>query len=91
MKNTTSFNQWMKQCNEDDKVEIKKEIDYYDLLNSFKQARKQKGMSQAELAEKANINRTTLSKVETGIRNATIGTLEKIATALDLKLELGLK
>ena len=46
------------------------------------------GMSQADLAKKANVNRTTLSKVETGLRNATVDTLAKLSQALDLKLEI---
>lgn len=67
------------------------ETRYYDLLTAFKEARGERGLSQEELADKANLNRTTLSKIESGLRNATIGTLEKIATALDMKLEIKLK
>ena len=66
------------------------EIKYYDLLIKFRTARKEKGISQEELAEKANINRTTLSKIESGIRNATLETLMRIASALGMDLKLTL-
>ncbi len=48
-------------------------------------------MSQADLSKKAQVNRTTLSRVENGIRNATVDTLSKIALALNMKLEIQLK
>ena len=44
-------------------------------------------MSQEELAEKANISRTTLSGLENGtIKTTTTETLLKIAKALDKKV-----
>jgi len=67
------------------------EIKYYYLLTQFKEAREKKGLSQEELAYKAQINRTTLSKVETGNRNATIDTLSKIALAMDMQLDMRLR
>ena len=75
--------------NEQNKL-VSEEIRYYDLLASFRAIRKKKGLSQEELAKKANLNRTTLSKVETGLRNATINTLMKIANAMDMKLDIKL-
>lgn len=70
---------------------IEEEIKYYDLLTSFKNAREKKGITQEELAAKAQVNRTTLSKIESGLRNATIETLSKLAAAMDLELEVKLK
>lgn len=49
------------------------------------------GLTQDELAKKAKINRTTLSKVETGSRNATIDTLIKLASAMDMQLDMSLR
>jgi DNA-binding XRE family transcriptional regulator len=67
------------------------EVRYYDLLFSFRDAREKKGVTQEELARRANINRTTLSQVESGGRNATVSTVIRIARALDMDLELCLR
>lgn len=75
----------------DQKRIIDEETRYYYLLTSFKEAREKRGFSQDELAKKAKINRTTLSKIESGLRNATIGTLDKLAAALDMELDVRLK
>lgn len=70
---------------------VEEELKYYKLLVAFKKAREKKGLSQADLASKAQINRTTLSKIESGLRNATIETLDKLALALDMKLDVRLR
>ena len=75
----------------EEKQIINAEIQYYDLLVAFKKARESKGISQEELAQKAQVNRTTLSKIESGLRNATIDTMMKLARALDMNLELRLR
>ena len=72
---TLSIKKFSRNFSQEQKKIVAEEIKYYDLLASFKKARKKKGLSQEILAKKANINRTTLSKVETGLRNATIDTL----------------
>jgi transcriptional regulator with XRE-family HTH domain len=41
------------------------------------------GLSQAELASRASIDRTYVSDVEAGTRNVSIGVLDRIATSLD--------
>lgn len=48
--------------------------------------RKQKGMSQEDLALEAGVNKNYLSDLERGERNATIAIVEKIATALGITL-----
>ena len=48
--------------------------------------RKQKGLSQEDLALEAGINKNYLSDLERGTRNATITVVEKIATALEVSL-----
>src|SRR5471030_396738 len=70
---------------------VEEEKKYLELLMQIKQSRERKGLSQEQLAQKANINRTTLSKVESGLRNATVETLTKITQAMDMKLEFRLK
>lgn len=58
------------------------------ILNRIKEFRKAKGLTQAQLAEKSKISRTTVAELESGEReNATIGTLKSIASALDTSVE----
>ena len=45
--------------------------------------RKERGISQQELADKLNINRTLLSQIETGLVLPTLDTLLNIARILD--------
>ena len=45
--------------------------------------RKELGLSQEELGYKAKLDRTYISGVERGVRNPTVGSLRRIAQALD--------
>ena len=47
--------------------------------------RKKKGLSQEQLSGLATLDRTHYSKIERGLRNPTIDTVFKIASALDMK------
>jgi len=88
---TISLSEFSKGLTPKQKQIIDEETRYYYLLTSFKEAREKRGLSQEELAKKANINRTTLSKIESGLRNATIGTLDRLAMAMDMKLDVQLR
>ena len=66
------------------------EIKYYDVLQELKQTRKSLGLTQHELAEKANIPRSTVTKVESGSYNPTLQTLMNIAGAMNKKLQINL-
>lgn len=88
---TISIEEFAKNFSYEQKQIVEEEKKYYYLLTSFKEAREAKGISQEELAKKANINRTTFSKIETGLRNATVGTLIRLAYAMDMKLDIQLK
>lgn len=59
-----------------------KNIRKYRLLNKY---------TQAQLAEKAELDVTYLSAIEHGKRNITVNLLEKIAYALDIEPSLLLK
>jgi len=48
--------------------------------------RRESGLYQIDLAEKATITRRNLSKIETGKADASISTLHRIAKALNLTL-----
>lgn len=54
--------------------------------NRIRALRKQRGLSQEKLALKAGIDRTYLAGIETGKRNATLLSLEKVAIALDISM-----
>jgi transcriptional regulator with XRE-family HTH domain len=49
--------------------------------------RRGKGLSQEELAYRADIHQTYLSGVEGGKRNPSIGVLDRIASALDVDID----
>lgn len=50
-------------------------------------ARKQLGMTQEEVAQKADVNRSYYGLIETGNRNPTLGIATKIAFALNSNIE----
>ena len=53
-------------------------------------ARARKGISQKELAQATGIDQSDLSKIERGVANPSIGTLNRIAEALDAKLTVSI-
>ena len=52
----------------------------------IRELRKEKSLSQEALSNLAEVDRTYMTKVETGKKNLTIKILEKIVTALDTDL-----
>ena len=54
--------------------------------NAVAAARAKKGISQKELSEATGIDQSDLSKIERGAANPSVGTLNRIAEALDAKL-----
>jgi transcriptional regulator with XRE-family HTH domain len=59
--------------------------------NRLRELRKERGLSQEELAHEAGLHRTYVGGVERGERNPTLITLKRISDALNLKLEELLK
>lgn len=54
--------------------------------NAVSAARARKGLSQKALSEITGIDQSDLSKIERGVANPSVGTLSRIAEALDTKL-----
>jgi transcriptional regulator with XRE-family HTH domain len=54
---------------------------------NVQKARKQKGWSQEDLAKKCRLHRTYIGGIERGERNTSLINLNKIATALDVKID----
>ncbi len=52
----------------------------------LKKLRAVRGMTQEALAEKAGISRTYIARLELGQQDPTLGTLEKLAKALKVKV-----
>lgn len=59
--------------------------------NRIRELRKAKGISQEQLALKAEIDRTYMTSVENGKRNVAIQNIEKIIIALDTTFEIFFK
>lgn len=56
------------------------------LAKHLREFRLEKGWSQDELAERADLDRTYVSDVERGLRNPSIKTLARLADALSVTL-----
>lgn len=59
---------------------------YEKLGNRIKQLRKKAGISQEELAEKAKLDLTSVSEIESGLRNPSLKTIHKLSLALRTSL-----
>ena len=55
------------------------------MARNLKRLRSEKGMSQEELADRADINRNYVGMIERSENAATVDMLEKLADALDAK------
>lgn len=61
------------------------------LVREYTYLRKLKGLTQAEVAERAGISRTNISRFESGEYNPTLEMLVKLAIAMDLDILVTLK
>ena len=59
--------------------------------NAVLSARAQKGLSQKELSDATGIDQADISRIERGVANPSVGTLNKIAEALGKTLEIKFK
>lgn len=67
---------------------FRKEAYAYYTGQIIEQARKDARMTQAELAEKIGTNKSYISRVETGRTEPKVSTFYRIASALNLRVEL---
>lgn len=58
---------------------------------NLKRVREKVGLSQEELADRADLHRTYVSSVERGERNITIDNIDRLARALGIEAHLLLK
>ena len=62
-------------------------MDYYKIGQQIRKIRKAHGLSQEELAEKANISTTHMSHIETGNTKLSLPVLVDIAAALEVRTD----
>jgi len=70
---------------------IKSRTRFVDFLDDLKRERKSQQLTQTQFSVISTIPRTTVSKIESGNRNATISMIMKYTSALGKVLELQLK
>lgn len=90
-KNTTHLKDYMSDVTNEERKLIEQEKKYYEVVVALRKKREELGMSQEELAKKANMPRTTITKVESGNRNATLRTLMSLAEAMGTTFEVRLR
>ncbi|WP_447970127.1 helix-turn-helix domain-containing protein [Nitrospira sp. M1] len=56
--------------------------------NLVRQARKERGLSQTQLGEKAGLRQATISQLETGNPAATMETILAVLASLDLEFQI---
>jgi predicted transcriptional regulator len=75
--------------------EVKKEYDRlapkFDLIRSIIEKRIEKNISQKELASRIGTKQSALSRLESGNYNPSLAFMQKVAEALDSKLEIKLR
>jgi len=89
-KNTVSIKKISQDFTKEDWQEVENEKKYYKIVVALREEREKLGFTQAKLAEKSSLPRTTITKVESGARNTTLQTLMVMAQAMGKSLELKL-
>ena len=88
LKNLISLDQWGQQFSTAAKKKAKIANNYYEVVAEFKKTRKQLGFTQQQLADKAGVDRTVITKIESGARNTTLSSLMMLADSMDRKLKI---
>ena len=86
------FDNYKKQALKNPKlrVEYDKLQPEFELINALINARKMKGITQTQLAQKIGTKQSVISRLEIGRANPTLGFLKKLAHALNSNLEIRL-
>lgn len=88
---TKPLNDFMKDVSKEERKFIDQEKKYYEVVVALRKRREKLGLTQEKLAELSNIPRTTITKVESGTRNATLQTLMSLAQAMGSTFEVKLR
>lgn len=74
------------QKNKEYKKLLKEEQEMLDISLQIIQARKKRKITQVELAKRVAMPQSQIARIESGNHNVTIGTLYRVANALDLRV-----
>jgi DNA-binding XRE family transcriptional regulator len=88
--NTISLEEAFSDFTPEDHRKVNDLVRYYTVLMELTKLRKKLGLTQAKLAQKADLPRTTITKIESGTHNPTLNTLMRIASALGKELKITL-
>lgn len=85
--------EWPKVRNEIlSNTEVKKEYEKlkpeYEIIRAVLNARKNRNLTQQQLADRTGINRADISRLENGNSNPTIAQLQRIAEGMDMVLKV---
>ena len=85
--------EWSKVRNEIlSNTEVKKEYEKlkpeYEIIRAVLNARKNRNLTQQQLADRTGINRADISRLENGNSNPTIAQLQRIAEGMDMTLKV---
>lgn len=87
---TISLTQLVPEMSQKDRDFVETEKKYYHVVVALRKKRQGLGLTQEQLATISNIPRTTITRIESGSRNATIQTIMAMADAMGKRLELRL-
>ena len=71
-------------------IEVQQKSARKNVIEQYIQCRKGKGLTQAEFARRAGIPRTNITRFESGTYNPSLEMMVRLASALDMELEIGL-
>lgn len=70
------------------RAEVEKLEPEYQLARQLIRARINQSMTQAEVAERAGVKQSYVARLESGVGNPTVSSLQKVAQALGLHIQL---
>ncbi len=86
----SNFNDFLQEQLKD--PEFKSEWDAlepeFELMRLLVEARREKGLTQKQLSEMTGISQADISRLESGEGNPSLKTIQRLATALDRKVQL---
>ena len=87
---TDTFEDLLQELHKDPgfRAEYERQRPYYDIIREIIDCRKLGGITQKELAERAGMQQSTISRIESGESNVRLSTLIRIAEALNTSLDI---
>ena len=89
-KQSITLSEFSKNITDEERKFIESEKKYYQVVIALRKKREALGFTQEKLAKVSHLPRTTITKVESGSRNATLQTLIAMAEAMGKSIELRL-